>query len=610
MTFRTGILLFAAFVVNAQQVRQIERDKPPQGNLAKKTALVIGNGAYAVAPLRNPVNDAVDVAASLKQLGFDVMSYTNIDQVAMKRAIREFGSRIRSEGSIGLFYYAGHGVQVKGENYLIPVGADVNSEEEVEYEGVQVGLVLAQMEAAKNGMNIVILDACRNNPFARSYRSNDKGLAQINAPSGTIIAYSTAPGSVASDGAGRNGIYTQELLKQIKSRGSSIEDVFKQVRISVRKLTAEKQTPWESSSLTGEFYFSGTGPSLKSESKASMPVERSSEVEDEYWANIKGADDPKLFEGYLTEYPSGKYAALARQRISTYEMKDETGTSAVQYLSRGTASFGKGRHDEAITYINRAIAMAPENPGAYFVRGNVYLFGKKLLTQAITDFDKCVELDPKYFGCYNGRGLSYHERKDYQRAIEDFTDAIRLNPRWEPSYTFRASSYDKIGDKQKADADRANAKNIKSGKGVSVPEVSRPQSATRDKKIVEESMFTFELIRCVRSGSMVACDLVITNNDKIDKKLEIPFPDSANGRTFDDQGGQSELDSWQIGAVTKREALLIPGVPVKAYFRFKGVSPQASVLKRMDLGFQTAFSEGGDYKRREVIVKFSDVVLP
>lgn len=150
-----------------------------------RTALIIGNGSYTDAPLKNPLNDATDMAAALKTLGFEVLSYTNLDQNGMKKAIRDFGAKLRTKGGVGLFYYAGHGVQVKGANYLIPVSAQVNTEEEVEYESVEVGLVLAQMESANNNMNIVILDACRNNPFARSFRSADKGLASIDAPSGT-----------------------------------------------------------------------------------------------------------------------------------------------------------------------------------------------------------------------------------------------------------------------------------------------------------------------------------------------------------------------------------------------------------------------------------------
>lgn len=265
LPFLITISLFTSLV--GQSNRELIREG---GRLSSvRTALVIGNGSYASAPLRNPVNDASDVAAALKSVGFEVLSHTNLDQNGMKRAIRDFGAKLRSKGGVGLFYYAGHGVQVKGINYLIPVGTEVRTEEEVEYESVEAGLVLAQMEAAKNDINIVILDACRNNPFARSYRSADKGLAQINAPSGTLIAYSTAPGSIASDGTGRNGLYTQEFLKQVKTPGRSIEDVFKQIRVAVRSVTGGTQTPWESSSLTGEFFFNQSG--LPPNSRARVP---------------------------------------------------------------------------------------------------------------------------------------------------------------------------------------------------------------------------------------------------------------------------------------------------------------------------------------------------
>ncbi len=237
----------------AQQRQLIQEDSRSE----KRVALVIGNSAYPTAPLKNPVNDAQDMAQALRGLGFDVIYRENLNQNDMKRVIREFGAKIRN-GGVGLFYYAGHGVAVKGINYLVPVDAKVESEEEVEYECVDAGFVLAQMDSAGNRLNIAILDACRNNPFARSFRSASRGLAQMDAPSGTLIAYATAPGSVASDGSARNGLYTQELLKFVRTPGLGIEEVFKQVRISLRNLTQGKQTPWESSSLTGDFYFSGS----------------------------------------------------------------------------------------------------------------------------------------------------------------------------------------------------------------------------------------------------------------------------------------------------------------------------------------------------------------
>lgn len=224
-----------------------------------RVALVIGNSDYASAPLLNPGNDARAMARALRNTGFEVMEHIDMENKAdMKRVIREFGKKLQN-GEVGLFYYAGHGIQVDGKNYLIPTKAEIYAEEEVEYESVDVGFVLSQMEIANIRMNIIILDACRNNPFARSWRSAGSGLAFINAPTGTLIAYSTAPGSVASDGTGSNGLYTEELLKQISVEGLKIEDVFKNVRSEVLDKSNKMQTPWESSSLVGDFYFTLPG---------------------------------------------------------------------------------------------------------------------------------------------------------------------------------------------------------------------------------------------------------------------------------------------------------------------------------------------------------------
>ena len=223
----------------------------------RRIALVIGNSAYKSSPLRNPANDAQDMAATLMGLGFDVMHKENADQITMKRAIRQFGRKLR-EGGIGLFYYAGHGVQVKGRNYLIPVNAVIESESDVEYEAVDAGRVLGKMEDAGNDLNIAILDACRDNPFTRSFRSREQGLAKMDAPKGSLVAYSTAPGSIAADGTGRNGIFTKYLLKHMKTPGLTIERVLKFTRNNVMEETNDKQVPWESSSLRGDFYFASS----------------------------------------------------------------------------------------------------------------------------------------------------------------------------------------------------------------------------------------------------------------------------------------------------------------------------------------------------------------
>jgi len=221
---------------------------------AKRIALVIGNADYKNAPLSNPTNDAIDMSEALKEAGFEVDYHTNINRKQMREAIRNFGNKLK-QAETGLFYFAGHGIQIKGRNYLIPLAVDVHAADEVEDESIDASAILRKMESAGNAVNIVILDACRNNPFARSFRSLDSGLARMDGPVGSFIAYATAPGSVAADGSGRNGLYTEHLLKALRQPGLSIEQTFKHVRNAVKNNTDGKQIPWESSSLMGEFFF-------------------------------------------------------------------------------------------------------------------------------------------------------------------------------------------------------------------------------------------------------------------------------------------------------------------------------------------------------------------
>jgi len=192
----------------------------------------------------------------LVQYGFDVLEYENLTQAQMKKAMDEFGNRLKNY-DVGLFFYAGHGIQAKGYNYLIPVDADLKSEEQVEYDCVQADRILALMEASGTDVNIIILDACRNNPFERSWTrsSSGKGLAFMNAPKGSLIAYATAPGSTASDGSGNNGLYTSALLESIRIPNINILQVFQNVRVIVSDKSEGRQIPWESTSLTGDFIF-------------------------------------------------------------------------------------------------------------------------------------------------------------------------------------------------------------------------------------------------------------------------------------------------------------------------------------------------------------------
>lgn len=223
-------------------------------NSPNRLALVIGNSNYQVGALANPANDAKAMAQTLRETGFEVMQYTNLNKRDLEESLRAFGGKIQ-RGSVALFYFAGHGVQVKGVNYLVPIGARIEKEGDAEYEAVDAGRIMNELESAGSRLNIVILDACRNNPFAQRMRSLSRGLAVMNAPSGTVVAYATGPGEVASDGDGQNGLYTQELLRNMREPNLKIEEVLKRTRIAVKEKTNGQQVPWENTSLDGDFYF-------------------------------------------------------------------------------------------------------------------------------------------------------------------------------------------------------------------------------------------------------------------------------------------------------------------------------------------------------------------
>jgi WD40 repeat protein len=220
----------------------------------QRLALVIGNSAYREAPLGNPAHDARAMAVKLQELGFTVVERENAGLEEMRKSVRDFGNQL-ALGDVGLFYFAGHGIQSNGANYLIPVDADIQDETELATRAFSASEVLEKMDAAKNRINIVILDACRNNPLARKVRSAARGLATMEQGSGTLIAFATKPGSTSADGDGSHGLYTEQLLNALSQPGLSVEEVFKQVRMEVSRRSGGEQIPWENSSLLGNFYF-------------------------------------------------------------------------------------------------------------------------------------------------------------------------------------------------------------------------------------------------------------------------------------------------------------------------------------------------------------------
>jgi hypothetical protein len=261
--------VLAAAVQSAQPmtIRPLS-DPGPQTTMPAVTgpriALVIGNAVYggALGNLANPVNDAHAVTTALRRSGFDVVEVDNADQKTMKRAIIAFGQRLNAAGrqATGLFYYAGHGVQSNGSNFLVPVGAAIESEADVDVEAVAADTVLRQMEEAGTSTSIVILDACRNLPVQRVYRDGTRGLARMEAPNGSYVAYSTAPGSVAADGSGLNSPFASALVAEMAKPGQPIEAMFRNVRRTVLAATGGKQTPWDSSSLLDSFLFTPDAP--------------------------------------------------------------------------------------------------------------------------------------------------------------------------------------------------------------------------------------------------------------------------------------------------------------------------------------------------------------
>jgi len=230
---------------------------PAKSHTQKKLALVIGCSDYNFAGvLANPLNDADSVEKKLQSLGFNVLKILNPNQKDLKKIIDDFGDTLKGY-DIGLFYFAGHGVQVKGLNYLIPVDANLKTERMVEYDCVEAGRVLGCMEDSKSQVNIVILDACRDNPFERSWGRGIslRGLTTMSAPSGSLIAYSTSPGKTASDGDGANGLYTHSLLEHIGSKQVTIMSMFQNVRKEVMTKSKNEQIPWEATSLTADYFF-------------------------------------------------------------------------------------------------------------------------------------------------------------------------------------------------------------------------------------------------------------------------------------------------------------------------------------------------------------------
>ncbi|MBF0472734.1 MAG: SUMF1/EgtB/PvdO family nonheme iron enzyme [Nitrospirae bacterium] len=359
----------------------------------KRVALVIGNAEYHnIKTLRNPVNDAKAMARELEGLNFKVISGFNLTQKAMRKIVNQFGDEIK-DGGVGLFYFAGHGIQVNGENFLIPVDAEIHSEGDVDSDGLRANIVLNKMADARNRLNIVILDACRDNPFKGFRSSGGGGLAMMNAPKGTFIAYATGPGSVASDGDGKNGLFTQELLKSMEKPGLKIEDVFKDVSGAVQDKNAN-QVPWIASNMRGDFYFKlDSNVIVSNQLQSAIPTKTQDvNIEKETWATIKNSIDPADYKEFLSEFPNSSLAPLARAKIKQLEkFKQSTQQTEVAMASRPPVLSAKEPiFTESITGIEMVL-----------VKGGCYQMGDTFTNTQIEEkpvHEVC--LDDFYIGRY------------------------------------------------------------------------------------------------------------------------------------------------------------------------------------------------------------------
>jgi uncharacterized caspase-like protein len=305
IVFVRATLLAALFgqAAFAQQQTQIEG----------RIALVVGNSAYTASPLKNTQSDANAMADLLARAGFKVNKQLDTSQKALRSAVEDFGAQVRNpKVKFAIFYYAGHGIQVEWRNYLIPVDARVRTADDVRKQLVDVSELLHFMENTKNKSFLIILDACREDPFGGDFRAANKGLSQFDAPVGSLLAYATAPGNVAQDGDGQNGLYTSYLLREFGVRDAKLEDAFKRVRLNVRVASNGTQIPWESTSLEEDLYL------FPSEAKKLTDAEREAlfDRETTAWKRVKTSRDTAVLANFLREFPSGSTNELAQSRLN------------------------------------------------------------------------------------------------------------------------------------------------------------------------------------------------------------------------------------------------------------------------------------------------------
>ena len=404
----------------------------------KRLALVIGNANYdSIAKLANPVNDAKLIAKTLDSLDFDVILATDLDEDGFMEKIIEFRNK-RKNYDVGFVYYAGHGIQIDGENYLLPVNENFDEEWKVKKYAINVNDVMDYLTASTDQVNILILDACRNNPWEGNFRSvggsNKGGLAKIPPPTGSLIAFSTDAGKVAADGDGENSIYCKSLVKNMVLENTTLDQVFRNVRTDVLKESNDRQRPIESSQLTGQAFYL-----VKSDYKNIL-----SSVED----LLNNFNNPYFDE---TDYSPKLFESL--KKLNVILSKDPSNIRALLFSAK--IYYQLNQKEKALSITNSVIKINNKYIDAYRFRSNLYIelywageLDKAELAEK--DDDKVIELDPQDISSYFTIISRYNRDEKYNKLLESVNDALIFHPKDEELYRYKAIGHSYLGQNELA----------------------------------------------------------------------------------------------------------------------------------------------------------------
>ncbi|MEA2446219.1 MAG: hypothetical protein QOJ12_3511 [Thermoleophilales bacterium] len=423
MKFRLALLLI--LIASAASVA-------PSWAAGDRFALVIGNAKYpdAEAPLKEPINDARDIADELKRNGFDVETGENLTGDAMRRALERLYARIKPK-SVALIFFSGFGVQSARQSYLIPVDAQIWTEPDVRRDGFSLETILSEINSRSAGVKLALIDASRRNPFERRFRSFSAGLAPVIAPNGTLVMYSAALSSVVGDSGGAHSLFVSELLKEIRVADLTAEETLNRTRVGVTRASRSEQVPWISSSLAEDFSFiPGARPQASTQIAVAKPPPRPDPVA----APRNDAPPPAV-----VDIPTPKPVPVPPPSVPA--VKDEATTTVANLAD-----------DPTIKSLTSKLIDNPDDAGALYRRGQVYA-SKGAYLLAVNDFTESIRLNPKDVEAYNNRCWARTVIGDLQSALRDCNEALRLRPNFVDALDSRGLVNLKSGQTKNAIAD-------------------------------------------------------------------------------------------------------------------------------------------------------------